>query len=81
MQENRLQVKKLELCGGTRPTYYLRSSNGHSCPGMRCPESLYSSSDTPDGGGITPLFHARGQMGAHPEYVECRSVMPKSRHF
>eukprot|EP00959_Pyramimonas_sp_CCMP1952_P373384 7819520-Pyramimonas_sp.AAC.1 len=42
MQKNRLQVKKTILRGITCPTYNLRPSNGHSSPGIRHPESLYS---------------------------------------
>ena len=42
MQKNRLQVKKAVDLEGGETCYYLRASNGHTYPGPRCPESLYS---------------------------------------
>eukprot|EP00959_Pyramimonas_sp_CCMP1952_P273145 5709392-Pyramimonas_sp.AAC.1 len=70
--------EKLNFCGGACPTYYLRPSNGRSSPGFGCPESLCSRVRL-DGVGSAPLYHSRNQMGAHPECIECRAVMPKPR--
>eukprot|EP00959_Pyramimonas_sp_CCMP1952_P110271 2307197-Pyramimonas_sp.AAC.1 len=41
VQKDRLQVKKSTFTGESHPTYFLRPSNGHSSPGIKCPESLY----------------------------------------
>eukprot|EP00959_Pyramimonas_sp_CCMP1952_P072240 1508777-Pyramimonas_sp.AAC.1 len=41
MQKNRLQLKKCQCASEARETYFIRSSNGHSSPGIKCPESLY----------------------------------------
>eukprot|EP00959_Pyramimonas_sp_CCMP1952_P118210 2471447-Pyramimonas_sp.AAC.1 len=58
MQENRLQVKKLEFCGEARPTYFQRPTNGHSSPGIKCPESLCSRvTDLIDAGAPRYLMH------------------------
>ena len=43
MQKHRLQIKKIVDTHDREATrYYIRASNGHAAPGLKCPESLYS---------------------------------------
>eukprot|EP00959_Pyramimonas_sp_CCMP1952_P246783 5158049-Pyramimonas_sp.AAC.1 len=41
MKKNRLQIKKMRYSDMIYDTYFIRPSNWHSSPGIRCPESLY----------------------------------------
>ena len=63
MQKNRLHVKKTQHCQGGETCYYLRASNGHTHPGPKCPESLYSPvTDLPSEG--APQFFMHGTKWA-----------------
>eukprot|EP00959_Pyramimonas_sp_CCMP1952_P129211 2701827-Pyramimonas_sp.AAC.1 len=41
MQKNRLNIKKCKFASETHDKYFIRPNNGHSSPGIKCPESLY----------------------------------------
>eukprot|EP00959_Pyramimonas_sp_CCMP1952_P342697 7179545-Pyramimonas_sp.AAC.1 len=41
VQNNRPQVKKCQCASEARETYFIRPSNGHGSPGIKCLGSLY----------------------------------------
>ena len=56
MQKNRLQVKKSQHTEGGATCYYVRASNGHTYPGLKCPGSLYSPVTDWKSEGAPPFF-------------------------
>eukprot|EP00959_Pyramimonas_sp_CCMP1952_P393715 8249901-Pyramimonas_sp.AAC.1 len=41
MKKKRLHVKKMRYPDMNYDTYFIRPTNGHSSPGIKCPESLF----------------------------------------
>eukprot|EP00959_Pyramimonas_sp_CCMP1952_P435648 9122601-Pyramimonas_sp.AAC.1 len=79
MKKYRLQIKKMKYSDLTYDTYFIRPTNGHSSPGIKCPASLYEDYGPVRSWG-TLLFHSWNSMGEYTEHYQHWLIMPCRRH-
>eukprot|EP00959_Pyramimonas_sp_CCMP1952_P129299 2703577-Pyramimonas_sp.AAC.1 len=88
MRKNRLQIKKIKYFDINYDTCFIRPTNGHSSPGIKCPESLYMRITDLSAPGA-PCYFIRGtQWGTMPSILSiglsCRAddaIKKRGRQF